>query len=86
MVAEAGIMEQLPKAFQAYTALADMFMPVHPGAQLFFGIIEVKKANPVNADAALKFRKSSRIGFRSADIVTRSKNMTGIHTHSQALG
>jgi len=47
---KAGIIEQAAKTCQADLAPADVFVTVHMGAIPFFGVVKVKKMNPVQAD------------------------------------
>ena len=58
---KAWIVEQRTEAFQPQCAMTDVFVPVHPAAELLFRVIEMEKAQVFTPDNAVKFRHGAII-------------------------
>src|SRR5439155_25420920 len=60
-----------------------MFMPVHPTAQVFFGIVEMERHQQVQADHLVELGKGTLVPLRGAQVVARSKGVFGVKAHAQ---
>ena len=75
----------MAESFEPDFALADVRVPIHPGAKVGFRIVEMKGDNLFQADERFDLRDSFVPAFRRANVVARRIKVSGIKANAQAL-
>ena len=82
---EPRVIEQKSKRLKSQFSFANVLMPVHAAAQVFLGVVQMKRLHPVETHDGIKLSEHRLVGRTRPQIVTGCKQVTGVEADTQPV-
>lgn len=77
-------MEKEGKAVGSDLTFSDVFMAVDSGSQRLLRVIEMERADVLDADMAIDLVDGALVSAAGSDVIARGKDVAGINADAQA--
>ena len=84
MIGESRIVQQHPERLEAQTAFSYVLVTIHAAAARLLRIVQVERADPLDADRPMEVGERPVIAVGTADVIPGREQMTGIDANTDA--